>query len=126
MAQVSRDYTKIKVWDKAHRLVLDVYAVTRGFPHDERYGLTSQVRRAAVSIPCNIAEGCGRGSPAELGRFMDIAQGSNSELSYQLLLAHELEYVDRETFNRLDRAAHEVARMLHAYRARLRPESASG
>ena len=65
-----KDFRKLQVWHKAHRLVVDVYAATVTFPTEERYGLTSQIRRASVSIPANIAEGCGRGSDAEFARFL--------------------------------------------------------
>ena len=83
-----RDFRELKVWEKSHRLVLDVYGATGGFPREESYGLTAQLRRCSVSIPANIAEGCGRSGDAELGRFMLISMGSASELDYHLLLAH--------------------------------------
>lgn len=77
-----KDFKKLKAWEKSHQLTLAIYKVTRSFPKDELYGLTSQMRRASVSIPANIAEGCGRGSDAELARFCHIAMGSASELEY--------------------------------------------
>jgi len=75
-----KDFKKLKVWEKSHQLTLGVYKATRSFPKEELYGLTIQTRRASVSIPANIAEGCGRGSDAELARFFQIAMGSASEL----------------------------------------------
>lgn len=84
------DYRKVAVWVRAHRLTLDVYRATRQLPKEELYGLTSQLRRAASSVPANIAEGCGRNSDAELGRFLVIALGSATELDYHLLLARDL------------------------------------
>ena len=84
-----RDFRELKVWEKSHQLALEVYSATTKFPKEELYGLTSQVRRSAVSIPANISEGCGRDSPAELLRFCRIAMGSASELEYELLLAHD-------------------------------------
>ena len=85
-----RDFRDIKAWQKGHRLALAVYQATKRFPTEERYGLKSQARRAAASIPTNIAEGCGRDSEAEFARFLRIAAGSASELEYLLLLARDL------------------------------------
>ena len=82
-----QDFRQLKVWRKAHSLALAIYKGTVRFPRTELYGLTSQIRRACVSIPANIAEGCGRGGDPELGRFLQIAMGSASELEYHLLLA---------------------------------------
>jgi four helix bundle protein len=88
-----QNFKELKVWQKAHRLTLDVYKVTTRFPKDEMFGLTSQMRRSSASIPTNIAEGCGRDSRAELARFLSIAMGSASELEYQLILAKDLTQV---------------------------------
>lgn len=85
-----KDFRKLKVWEKSHQLTLAIYENTSSFPQSELYGLTSQIRRSAYSIPTNIAEGSGRGSDAELARFLTIAMGSASELEYQLQLACEL------------------------------------
>lgn len=82
-----KDFKKLIVWKKAHEMTLNIYRTTKSFPKDEVYGLTSQLRRAASSIPANIAEGCGRNSDAELARFLQIAAGSASEVEYHLLLA---------------------------------------
>ena len=87
-----RDFRELKVWEKAHRLTLRVYKITKDFPSDEQFGLTVQLRRAAASVPTNIAEGCGRDSERELARFMSIAGGSASEVEYQRLLACDLNY----------------------------------
>ena len=83
-------FRNLLVWQKSHEMVLQVYRISRDFPREELYGLTSQLRRAAVSIPSNIAEGCSRGSDADFGRFLIIALGSSSEVEYQLLLARDL------------------------------------
>ncbi len=88
-----KDFKSLKVWHKAHQLTLLVYALTRTFPREEMYGLTSQIRRAAASIPANIAEGSGRRSDGELRRFLQIARGSASELEYHLLLARDLGFL---------------------------------
>jgi four helix bundle protein len=88
-----RNYRDLVVWSKAHVLTLAVYRVTVAFPSDERFGLTSQIRRASASIAANLAEGCGRRSDGEMARFIPIAMGSGAELSYHLLLARELKFL---------------------------------
>ena len=88
-----RDFRELKVWQKGHLLTLDVYGATKSFPREERYGLTSQVRRSCTSIPANIAEGCDRTGDTELARFLQIAMGSASEFEYHLLLARDLDYL---------------------------------
>jgi four helix bundle protein len=88
-----QDFRNLKIWESAHALTLVVYRLTRSFPKEEQYGLTNQVRRAAVSIPANIAEGCGRRGDPEFARFLQIAMGSASELDYELLLARDLKYL---------------------------------
>ncbi len=85
-----REFRKLKVWEKAHELVLDAYRIIAGFPREELYRITAQPRRASVSIPANIAEGWGREGEAELRRFLRIGLGSASELEYHLLLARDL------------------------------------
>ena len=107
-----RDFRDLKVWGKAHELALGVYRATSGFPRDELYGLTSQIRRCAVSIPSNIAEGCGRRSNPDLARFLQIAMGSASELDYQLLLARDLGYLDPAVHARLSEETASVKKML--------------
>jgi four helix bundle protein len=88
---------------------------TKQYPKDELYGLTSQMRRAAASIPTNIAEGCGRDSQTELTRFLYIAMGSSSELDYQLILSHDLQYLDDKSFLDLSTELIEIRRMLNAF-----------
>ncbi|GAH32299.1 unnamed protein product, partial [marine sediment metagenome] len=82
-----KDFREMQVWNKGHKLALEIYKLTGGFPKEEIYGLSSQIRRAAVSIPTNIAEGCGRGSAKELKQFLKISMGSASEVEYQILLS---------------------------------------
>ena len=89
-----QDFKKLKVWQKAHLLAVETYQATTAFPQDELYGLTSQIRRAGVSIPANIAEGCGREGSAEFNRFLQIAMGSIAELEYHFLLASELKFLN--------------------------------
>lgn len=93
-----RDYKKFKVWELGHDITMDMYKLTRNFPQEELYGLTSQMRRASYSIPSNIAEGCGRESDAEFKRFLTISQGSASELEYFTLLAKDLNYIENSDF----------------------------
>ncbi len=107
-----RDFRKLNVWCKSHQLTLDVYTATRGFPKDEIYGLTSQIRRAAVSISANIAEGCGRGGGADFGRFLQMAAGSASELEYHLLLARDLQYLSDQSWRTLSAFTKEIKQML--------------
>jgi four helix bundle protein len=113
-----RDFRDLKVWEKSHRLTLEAYRATATFPRDEMFGLTSQIRRAASSVPANIAEGCGRGG-GDLARFCHIAAGSASELQYHLLLAHDLELLDLATYDRLEQQVSQVERMLAAFIDRL-------
>ena len=108
-----RDFRKLKVWEKAHLLAKAVYAATKSFPVEERYGMTSQIRRAAVSIPTNIAEGCGRQGEKELSRFLGIAAGSASEVEYLLLLSFELGFFDNE-YRDLNQRVVEVKKMISA------------
>jgi four helix bundle protein len=89
-----KDFRNLNVWQKAHILAVVTYKTTADFPKSEIYGLTSQVRRACISIPANIAEGCGRNSDADFGRFLQIAFGSASELEYYFILAKELGFLD--------------------------------
>jgi len=107
-----REYRHLQVWQKAHRLTLEVYRVTRSLPRSELYGLTSQLRRAAVSVPANIAEGCGRGGDVEFLRFLRIASGSASELEYLLVLTADLHLIDAQASEQLVAAIAEVKRML--------------
>jgi four helix bundle protein len=115
-----RDFKTLQVWGKAHQLTLGIYEVMTTFPKDELYGLTSQMRRAAASIPANIAEGCGRTGDAELARFLQIAMGSASELEYHLLLAHDLGFLTSTIYNELDQNLADIKRMLNAFLQKLR------
>jgi four helix bundle protein len=107
-----KDFRDLNVWQKAHGLVLDCYNTTATFPKQEIFGLTSQIRRAASSIPANIAEGCGRRGNAELHRFLQIAMGSASELEYHLLLSRDLNFLKPEKYDDLQAQLTEIKRML--------------
>jgi four helix bundle protein len=110
-----RDFRKLKVMERAHHFTLQIYRITKVFPSDERFGLTIQLRRAAASIPTNIAEGCGRGGERELARFMSIAAGAASEVEYQLLLACDLNYIQDEAHKELNQQINEIKRMLNSF-----------
>ena len=110
-----RDFRELKVWEKSHRLALAVYKTTCNFPKGELYGLTGQIRRSCVSVPANIAEGCGRNGNAELARFLQIALGSASELEYQLLLSRDLSLLTSAEYKQLAADTTEVKRMLTSF-----------
>lgn len=110
----ARSFRDLLVWRKAHEFVLAVYTFTAGFPRQETYSLALQMRRAAVSIPANIAEGFRRRGKTEKARFMNIAEGSLEESRYYLILAQDLGYGDT---SKLASAAEEVSRLLSAYTA---------
>jgi four helix bundle protein len=112
--RAARSFRDLLVWQKSHEFVLKVYGYTATFPKFETYGLAQQMRRAAVSIPANIAEGFRRRSRAEKARFMNIAEGSLEESRYYLLLASDLAYGD---VAELSKALEEASRMLRAYTA---------
>ena len=109
-----KNYKELIVWEKSYQLCLHIYKVTKRFPKDEMYGLTSQVRRSAVSIPSNIAEGYGRKTTTEYVRFLYIAYGSVCELETQTMLSGDLGYVGKEGFQILREEIGEVERMLKA------------
>lgn len=105
-------YLDLGVWQKARGLAKDIYAVTRAFPHEEMFGLVQQMRRAAVSILCNIAEGRGRRSRPEYRRFVLMARGSAFELQAQIIVASDVGYLDESTGEALAERTAEIARML--------------
>lgn len=117
-----QNFRDLKVWNKAHSLTLAVYRYTEVFPSSERYGLTSQMRRAAASIPANIAEGCVRSTDADFARFLHIALGSASELEYLVLLARDLRFLADAAHDAMTTDTQEVKRMLSALIARLKAD----
>jgi four helix bundle protein len=118
-----KDFRQLKVWAKSHVLALDIYKATRRFPVEERFALVDQMRRCAVSVPSNLAEGCGRDSDKDFARFVRIAAGSVSELEYQILLACELGYLTQGVYRQLEDQASEVKKMLNSLTQRLTQES---
>lgn len=115
-----RDFTKLRVWQKAHELALEIYSTTQLFPHEERFGLSAHLRKTGISISSNIAEGCGRDSDAELVRFLSIAAGSASEAECQVLLARDLKFLSGETTNGLTNRIREIRRMLFGLKQSLK------
>jgi four helix bundle protein len=114
MRDPAKSFQDLIVWQKAHAFVLQVYATTRGFPKEEQYGLSSQFRRAAVSVPANIAEGFRKHSKQDKARFLNISEGSLEESRYYLILAHDLGHLDKWPLWGL---TEEVGRLLKAYRS---------
>ena len=103
-----RDYKKYDIWKLSHFLTLEIYKITEGFPKEEVFGLTSQIRRASSSVGINIVEGCGRGSDEDFKRFLRNASGSAFEVEYILLLSKDLNYISEEKFLELSPKAEEL------------------
>ena len=109
-----QQFRELKVWQKSHALVLNLYRLTTRFPGEERYGLTSQLRRAAVSVPTNIAEGTKRRGKLDYARFLNIAEGSLSETEYLVVLSCDLGYLQKQETEKPLSEISEIARMLYA------------
>jgi four helix bundle protein len=107
-----KDFRNLKVWDKAHKFVLGIYSVTNMFPKAETYGLTSQLRRAAVSIPTNIVEGSSRGSDKDFARFIQISIGSASETEYLLILCYDLKHLNENEYEKLCNEVINIRKMM--------------
>ena len=114
------DFKQLKVWQKAHDLTLAIYRTTSTFPKEELYGLISQMRRSAVSIGSNLAEGRGRDGDPDFQRFIAIAKGSSAELEYQLLLSRDLGYLHHDQYQQLLTHLSEIGRMLVSLRLRVK------
>jgi four helix bundle protein len=115
-----QDFRNLKVWQKAHALTLEVYRATRNFPPDEKFGITSQMRRSCASISANLAEGCARGGDVDFARFVNVAAASASETDYHLLLARDLQYLEETAYQSLYEQISEVKRMLNSFERTLR------
>jgi four helix bundle protein len=122
---VMGNFRQLGTWRRAYQLTLHVYRSTNGFPDHERYGLISQLRRAAVSVVSNIAEGAGRRNDRELARYLGIARGSVRELECQLLLSRDLGYLHSEDWSALDTQSQEVSKMLNSLMRRVRTTAPS-
>jgi four helix bundle protein len=120
---VLKNYKELQVWQKAYQFCLEIYKATRTFPKDEKYGLTSQIRRATISIPSNIAEGYGRKSSGEYIQSLYIAYGSTCELETQLLLSSDLGYIEKADLEGLLKSVGDIERMLKALMRSLQKKS---
>jgi len=107
-----QNYKTLSVWIAAHQLTLEVYRVSKSFPKAEIFGLTSQFRRSTVSVPANIAEGCGRFTNADTARFFQIALGSLHETEYYITLSKELEFITEQEFKKLNQISNSTKAML--------------
>ncbi len=115
-----RNYKELEIWQRSMSLVTTIYKETRSFPDTERYGLTSQIRRSAVSIPSNIAEGCSRSSKKELVRFLEISIGSAFELETQIIISTSTAMLPSSKANIIIKELNEIQRMLNAYRSAIK------
>jgi four helix bundle protein len=111
--RTGKGFRKLIVWQRAHQLVLLIYKLTEKFPKHEMFGLTSQLRRAMVSVPANVAEGYGAGGKGQFGRYLDIAQGSLTEAEYYLILAQDLSYITPSQYEQTESLRAETGFLLH-------------
>jgi four helix bundle protein len=117
-------FNKLQVWQRSHKMVLALYRATRSFPSDERFGLISQLRRAALSVPTNIAEGSRKAAPKDYARFLNIAEGSLGETEYLVLLSRDLDYLPSEPATSLLAEIKDLASMLHSLRKTVQRDAA--
>lgn len=115
-----KDFRKLKVWTSSHKFAIEIYKLTGKFPQKEKYNLISQLNRAALSIPTNIAEGCGRDTDPDFARFLSIAIGSTSEVEYLLIFAKDLGYLELAKQQELNKNLNEIKRMLIAFYKKLK------
>jgi len=106
------NYQELKIWQEGRKLVLELYRISSTFPKEEMYGLTSQIRRAAISVPSNIAEGTGRKSNKEFKRFLNYSLGSLFELETQIILANDLQFINSEEFEKIQQHIKTVIKMI--------------
>jgi four helix bundle protein len=118
-----KDFRKLDVWQHSYKLTISIYKQTKTFPKDELFGLTSQMRRAAVSVIANIAEGCGRKSDVDFARFLHMAFGSASELECHLLLSRDLGYLKSKDFKELSEDTVRSKQMLSKFISKLKADS---
>ncbi len=116
-----QNYKDLKVWTKAHEFTLKVYELTQKFPREEVYGMTSQMRRAASSIPANIAEGCGKYTQQDFARYLNIALGSANECEYFILLSKDLKFISEDDYSKINQIINEVKAMLISLITKVRP-----
>ncbi|POY36943.1 four helix bundle protein [Solitalea longa] len=109
-----QDYRKLLVWQRSHLFTLEIYKISTDFPKSEQFGVTSQIRRAVFSIQSNVAEGCGKYTKNDLANYLQTSLGSVNEVSYLLLLSKDLEYISKESYNKLDSEIDEIRAMMIA------------
>lgn len=114
-----RDFKKYDIWKLSHQLTLTIYTISTSFPKDETYNLVSQIRRSTLSIPTNIAEGCGRNSDKEFNQFLNIALGSATETEYLILLAKDLNYLNEENYLLLDQQINTIKSKIYTLKNKL-------
>lgn len=117
------NFKELKVWQKARTLVKEIHLILRSFPEDEKYGIISQIKRASVSIPANIAEGTGRITDKDFSRFLDIATGSSFELETLIILSLDLEFLKKSDHDRIIKDLEEIQKMIYSLKARLQSNS---
>ncbi|MCK4398698.1 MAG: four helix bundle protein [Methanophagales archaeon] len=117
-----KNFKELKVWQKGIELVAIVYKITSSFPEEEKYGLIAQMRRAAVSIPSNIAEGHLRKTAKDFKQFLSIARGSCAELETQIIIAHELDFIHGDNFENLSSKIEELSKMLSSFYSKINPK----
>ena len=120
---ILQDFKNLKVWKKSHEFTVKIYKVSKQFPNEELFGLTSQIRRACTSIPSNIAEGCGRNSDADFARFLQMAFGSSNELEYQIMLPYDLKYIKSKTYDEIIGELSYIKKMLNKLIIKLKANS---
>ena len=113
------NFKELKVWQKSRILVKNIYILTKKFPKEELFCLTSQMRRAVISIPSNLAEGCGRGTDKQLIAFLNIAQGSSTELETQVILSFDLEYISQPELEVTVMNINEIQKMIYAFKEKI-------
>ena len=115
-----RDFKKYDIWKLSHLFTLKIYEITKSFPQEEIYGLISQIRRASSSVPTNISEGCGRDSDAEFNRFLTIALGSASEVEYLIILSKDLNYLEEDSFIKINEDINTIKRKIYTLKQKLK------
>ena len=118
-----RPHENLEVWKKSVDFVVEIYKLTESFPNEEKFGLTSQVRRASVSIPTNIAEGAARTSNKEFAHFLSISQGSASEVATEILIAAKLGFIEKESFAEISAKLNEIGRMITGLRNHIKSKN---
>jgi len=114
------NFKELIVWQKARKLVKEIYIIVDSFPNEEKFGINSQIKRASISIPANIAEGAGRNTDNDFGRFLDIANGSCFELETLLILAIDLDYLSETGYNSVKKDIEEIQKMIYSLRNKIK------